>query len=101
MFTIEHRNKRLKAAVKRSARADAVVAGVQDAVARAEAARREVEWLKSAPVRDGEPGAGLPSDDELKKIADEAVASMRRKSNKEAEASIVDPLAAQDDAAPE
>lgn len=79
MFTIETRNKRLRAAVKRAARAKAIADGVQDALDRAKSTAAEVEWLKNAPVRDGQPGADLPSDDELNALADEAVATMRRK----------------------
>jgi len=99
VFTIETRNKRLRAAVKRAARAKAVADGVQDAIARAKSTAQEVEWLRNAPVRDGQPGTGLPSENELKQLADEAVASMRRKSSDDGDTpELVDPLASSDSA---
>ncbi len=65
MLTKELRNKKLRVASVRLERAKNVAKAAESAIRRRDEAQREVDWLKAAPLKDGEPGEDLPSDDEL------------------------------------
>ena len=73
MLSIEVRNKRLLTASVRAARAEKVAQAAERAIQRRDAAQAEVEWLRTAPVKDGTAGQDLPSDADIKAYVEERV----------------------------
>ncbi len=66
MLTKDLRNRKLITATVRLERAKAVAKQAERAIARRDDAQAEVDWLRAAPIKDGESGEGLPTDDELR-----------------------------------
>jgi hypothetical protein len=76
MFSKAVRNKRILTASVRAARADVVAVRAEKAIKRRDAAVAEVKWLRNAPVKDGEPGADLPSEADIKAYVADRVSSV-------------------------
>lgn len=78
MFTKATRNERLLNAYVRFKRSEKTVQRAEEAKERHEAAKAEVEWYKTAPVRDGAPGEELPTQEELDAYLESVRAKVRR-----------------------
>lgn len=78
MFTVKHRNARIKAAYVRAARAEVSARQAQAAIERAKEVKAELEWLKNSPVKDGTAGEGLPTQEELDQYLAEVRAKVRK-----------------------